>query len=82
VRGLFLGWNGPCRTEPPTRSAWQIADGTAPDAPCLYVEGPMPPGVSPGGPSGPPVWIRVEAELRAAGPDRWLVGQGPVRESP
>jgi hypothetical protein len=82
VRGVFLGWAGPCRIEPPTRSAWQLADGTARDAACLYVDGPMPPGVSPGAPPGHPVWVRVDAELQGAGPDRWLVARDVTRESP
>jgi hypothetical protein len=82
VRGVFLGWNGPCRIEPPTRSAWQLADGTSTDAACLYVDGPMPPGVSPGAPSGQPIWVRVDAELQGAGPDRWLVARNVTRETP
>ncbi|HVU02845.1 MAG TPA: hypothetical protein VHE30_13890 [Polyangiaceae bacterium] len=82
VRGVFLGWNGSCRDEPPTRSAWMLGDGPGKDAPCVYVDGPMPPGVSPGAPPPEPVWVRIDAEVRSAGPARFLVGTNVTREAP
>ena len=42
VRGLYLGWRGPCQGAPPTRSAWQLADNDQKGAACLYVDGPAP----------------------------------------
>jgi hypothetical protein len=50
VKGLYLGWNGPCMGRPPTRSAWQLTDSDAPGAACIYVDGPALPGVQPNAP--------------------------------
>ncbi|MEW6077718.1 MAG: hypothetical protein AB1724_07905 [Thermodesulfobacteriota bacterium] len=48
VRGVFLGWRGPCRGGPPvSRSDWMIGDTSG----CLYVSGPIPPGLNPARPS-------------------------------
>ncbi len=82
VRGLYLGWRGPCRGAPPTRSAWQLADSNQPSAACLYVDGPSPPGLDPAGPGGAPTWVRVDAELIVAGPDRFLASRSAEREAP
>jgi hypothetical protein len=79
VRGLFLGWHGPCQGTPPTRSAWQIADGDQKGAACLYVDGPPPPGLDPAS-RGAPAWVRLDAELVAAGPSRFLTGKNAKRE--
>lgn len=39
VRGIFRGWQGPCKYPPPeTRSDWMLAD----DGSCIYVSGPVP----------------------------------------
>jgi hypothetical protein len=40
LSGLYLGWNGPCKGTPPTRSAWQLAESNDPNAPCVYIDGP------------------------------------------
>lgn len=50
VNGLYFGWNGPCAGKPPTRSAWQLVESNAPNAPCIYVDGPALSGVSPNAP--------------------------------
>ena len=81
VRGLFLGWRGPCQGDPPTRSAWQLADADQKGAACLYVDGPVPPGLDPAG-RGAPTWVRVDAELVAAGPNRFLTAQKAEKEAP
>ncbi len=80
VRGVFFGWRGPCRGRPPTRSAWQIADGDQPGAPCLYVDGPMPPGANAAAQPPPDVWVRVDGTLQASGPDRFVAAQHVERE--
>jgi hypothetical protein len=46
VTGLYFGWKGPCRGQPPTRSAWQLVESAEPAAPCIYVDGPNIPGVA------------------------------------
>ena len=81
VRGLFFGWRGPCAGVPPTRSAWMLADADQKGAPCLYVDGPAPPGLDPSG-KGPPTWVRVDAQLVTAGPSTFLVAQHAEREAP
>lgn len=81
VRGLFLGWRGPCQGDPPTRSAWQLADADQKGAACLYVDGPVPPGLDPAG-RGAPTWVRVDAELVAAGPNHFLTAQKAEKEAP
>ena len=81
VRGLYLGWRGPCQGPPPTRSAWQLADNDQKGAACLYVDGPPPAGVDLAG-RGAPVWVRVDAELVAAGPSMYLTAQHADRETP
>jgi hypothetical protein len=81
VRGVYLGWAGPCRSQPPTRSAWQLADGTDPSAACIYVDGPSPAGLAPAGPPPtPPGWVRGDAEIVAAGPDKFLASRMAERE--
>jgi hypothetical protein len=50
VKGIYLGWTGPCAGRPPTRSAWQLADSSDPSAPCLYVDGPAVRNVQPNAP--------------------------------
>ena len=82
VRGLFLGWKGPCRSAPPTRSAWQLADTDRANAPCLYVDGPLPDGVDPDGTPSAPVWVRVEARLEGADQDRYLSAKRVERDAP
>lgn len=56
VNGLYFGWSGPCAGKPPTRSAWQLVESNAPNAPCIYVDGPAVAGASP---SSPPANLMV-----------------------
>jgi len=65
VTAKFLGWKGPCRGTPPTRSAWQLADDSAPGSACVYVDGPMPSGLNPMGDSG--MSVRVRGTLESYG---------------
>jgi hypothetical protein len=81
VRGMYLGWRGPCQGTPPTRSAWQLADNDQKGAACLYVDGPAPAGVDPAG-HGAPVWVRVDAQLVTAGPSSFLTAQHADKETP
>lgn len=81
VRGMYLGWHGPCQGTPPTRSAWQLADNDAQGSACVYVDGPAPAGVSPAGP-GAPVWVRVDAELVTGGAAPYLTAQHAEKETP
>ncbi|MBN2194782.1 MAG: hypothetical protein JW751_18345 [Polyangiaceae bacterium] len=71
VTGLFLGWKGPCKGVPPSRSAWHLADGAAADAPCLYVDGRLPDGASA---TNPPAGFRVTVtgRVRASDSGRFL----------
>ncbi len=44
MNGRFAGWSGPCREGAPrTRSDWMLVDDAGR---CLYVSGPLPPGVA------------------------------------
>ncbi len=70
VTARFYGWNGPCQGDPPTRSAWQLADSPASEAACVYVDGPMPAGLRPAGDSGTAVVVR--GVLREAAGLRYL----------
>src|SRR5262249_35191390 len=81
VRGLYLGWKGPCMDTPPTRSAWQLADSDQKGAPCLYVDGPGPPGLAPAG-GGAPTWVRVDGEVVTAGPSRFIASHKAEKETP
>lgn len=58
VTAGFFGWRGPCQGVPPTRSAWQLADGPQAGAPCIFVDGPMPGGFGPTTDPGARVRIR------------------------
>lgn len=54
IAGEFQGWRGPCRSGPPvSRSDWMITDATG----CLYVHGPLPPGLDPSKPGGENVTV-------------------------
>ena len=81
VRGLYLGWRGPCQGAPPTRSAWQLADSDQKGAACLYVDGPFPPGLDPAG-RGAPTWVRVDGELITSGPNHFLASHKAEKEVP
>ena len=81
VRGLYLGWRGPCQGAPPTRSAWQLADSDQKGAACLYVDGPFPPGLDPAG-RGAPTWVRVDGELITSGPNHFLASHKAEKEAP
>jgi hypothetical protein len=65
VTAKFFGWKGPCRGEPPTRSAWQLADDSAVGSACVYVDGPIPSGLNPMGDSG--MTVRVRGTLETYG---------------
>jgi hypothetical protein len=65
VTAKFFGWKGPCSGEPPTRSAWQLADDAAPGSGCVYVDGPMPGGLNPAGDRG--MSVRVRGTLQTFG---------------
>ncbi len=54
--GVYLGWNGPCKGTPPSRSAWQLAESNDPSAPCIYVDGPA---VADAPPNAPPPNLSV-----------------------
>ena len=82
VRGLFLGWHGPCQGVPPTRSAWQLADGDQKGAACLYVDGPVPAGLDAAAKAAASTWVRVDAELIASGPSKFLASKGAQKEAP
>ncbi|HEX3594184.1 MAG TPA: hypothetical protein VHU80_03755 [Polyangiaceae bacterium] len=81
VRGLFLGWRGPCQTQPPTRSAWQLADSDQKGAACVYVDGPPPTGLDATG-RGTPTWVRVQGTLTGAGTSAFLKAQHAEKETP
>lgn len=80
VRALYLGWSGPCRKSPPSRSAWQLADAEAVGAPCMYVVGPMVQGVSPSNALGKNVWVRAEGVVTGEGDARYLQADRVERE--
>lgn len=63
VSGLYFGWKGPCRGQPPTRSAWQLVESTDPAAACIYVDGPSVPGISPNAPA-PNVVVVVQGKYK------------------
>lgn len=65
VTAKFFGWKGPCRGDPPTRSAWQLADDAAAGSACAYVDGPMPGGLNPAGDTG--MTVRVRGTLETYG---------------
>lgn len=47
LKASFKGWKGACAGPPPvSRSDWMVDDGTG----CLYVHGPLPPGLDPARP--------------------------------
>jgi hypothetical protein len=58
VTAGFFGWRGPCQGVPPTRSAWQLADGPQSGAACIFVDGPMPAGFGPTTDPGARVRVR------------------------
>ena len=80
VTGLYLGWKGPCRSQPPTRSAWQLADAEAPGSACIYVDGPMPSGVSPVKAAGQNIRVRVQGVIREEAGARHIQAQQVVRQ--
>lgn len=80
LSGLYLGWSGPCKGQPPSRSAWQIADEAAAGAPCLYVDGSSPRGVSPLSNTGSPRKVKVRGVVKEAGGIRYLLGHEAVLE--
>jgi hypothetical protein len=69
--GLYFGWNGPCKGKPPTRSAWQLVESNAADSPCIYVDGPAVPGVSPNAPDAN-VLVVVRGKYRVDGKTSYI----------
>ena len=62
VTGRYAGWKGGCKGAPPnTRSDWMLVD----DASCIYVSGPVPPGLAPppdATSDGAPLVIQAQVE--------------------
>ncbi len=60
----FTGWKGACRSGPPVaRSDWMVEDATG----CLYVHGPLPPGLDPLKPSRQPLTLRGMVRVAEGG---------------
>lgn len=65
VTGVFHGWRGPCRSGPPvSRNDWMIADTSG----CLYVHGPVPPGLDPARPAGEKISVTGVVRLKKGQP--------------
>ena len=65
VTGVFQGWRGPCPGGPPvSRSDWMIADASG----CLYVHGPVPPGLDSAKPSGEKISVTGVVRLKKGRP--------------
>lgn len=65
VTGGFQGWRGPCPGGPPvSRSDWMISDASG----CLYVHGPLPPGLDAAKPSGEPISVTGVVRLKRGRP--------------
>ncbi len=61
VSCMFQGWRGPCPTAPPiSRSDWMITDASG----CLYVHGPVPPGLDSAKPSGEKISVTGVVRLK------------------
>jgi hypothetical protein len=71
LSGLYLGWNGPCTGKPPTRSAWHLAESNAPNAPCIYVDGPAVPDAPANAPP-PNLTVVVRGKLVVDGNLRYI----------
>jgi hypothetical protein len=80
VVALYLGWKGPCMGSPPTRSAWMLADGEQKGAPCLYVDGPEVPGVSPEAALGKNIRVHVVGVLREERGRKFIEAQRVERQ--
>jgi len=78
VTGLYLGWKGPCVGEPPTRSAWQLAQDVTPGSPCVYVDGALLSGVPPEAAQGN-IRVRVQGILRVDGNLRFIEARSVER---
>jgi hypothetical protein len=74
VSGVFMGFSGACLTDAPSRSAWHLSASKEPKAPCIYVDGPFPAGLSPAvhGGSG----VTITATVAQLGSTRYLVSTG------
>ena len=65
VTGVFQGWRGPCPGGPPvSRSDWMIADASG----CLYVHGPLPPGLDPAKPAREKISVTGVVRLKKGRP--------------
>jgi hypothetical protein len=74
VSGVFMGFSGACVSDAPSRSAWHLSASKAPKAPCVYVDGPFPAGLSPAVHAGTPT--TVTATVSALGNTKYLVSTG------
>jgi len=65
VTGRFQGWRGPCPGGPPvSRSDWMINDASG----CLYVHGPVPPGLDAAKPAGEKISVTGVVRLKNGRP--------------
>lgn len=65
VTGMFHGWRGPCLGGPPvSRSDWMIADPSG----CLYVHGPVPPGLDSAKPAGEKISVTGVVRVKKGRP--------------
>ena len=74
VAGVFMGFNGACLSDAPSRSAWHLAASKEPKAPCIYVDGPFPAGLSPAVHAG--TNTTVTATVNLLGNVKYLVSTG------
>lgn len=74
VSGVFMGFSGPCFGDAPSRSAWHLAASKEPQAECVYVDAPFPPGLSPAIHSGTPAV--VTGKVVTLGATRYLQATG------
>ena len=70
----FGGWRGPCRSGPPvSRSDWMINDASG----CLYVHGPLPPGLDPSRPGGENITVTGVVRIKRNTPYLDLTPEPP-----
>lgn len=60
----FRGWSGSCAGAPPVaRGDWMVEDSSG----CLYVHGPLPPGLDPARPANQPLQLRGHIQTDRSG---------------
>ncbi|MDA8404055.1 MAG: hypothetical protein M0Z56_07645 [Desulfobacteraceae bacterium] len=65
VTGVFHGWRGPCPGGPPVSpNDWTMTDASG----CLYVHGPVPPGLDPAKPAGEKIFVTGLVRLKKGRP--------------